>query len=58
MADYVVSGTGTGIVHTAPAFGAEDYDICMKNKIIDPESPCVSVDENGNFIDKITEFKG
>ncbi len=57
-AKYVTSETGTGIVHTAPAFGEEDYKICRDYKIISPDDPCVSVDENGCFIEKISEFKG
>lgn len=45
-------------MHTAPAYGADDYDTCVKNKVIDPEDPCVSVDDNGNFLDEIVDFKG
>ena len=29
-ADYVSTEDGTGIVHQAPAFGAEDYDVCQR----------------------------
>src|SRR5690606_10143039 len=29
-ASYVTIDDGTGIVHTAPAFGADDYDSCLK----------------------------
>ena len=57
MGDYVTSTTGTGIVHTAPAFGVEDYSICKQNKIIDPADPCVSVDENGAFKDNIKGYE-
>lgn len=55
---YVTSVSGTGIVHTSPAFGADDYQICRDYNIIDPEDPCVSVDENGNFLPIIKEFSG
>ena len=56
--NFVTSDSGTGIVHTAPAFGEEDYKVCRKYNLINPEDPCISVDESGLFIDKITEFKG
>ncbi len=56
--DYVTSDSGTGIVHTAPAFGEEDYRVCRKYKIIAPEDPCVSINESGEFIDLIEKFKG
>lgn len=32
--DYVTDGTGTGIVHCAPAFGEDDYRVCLENRII------------------------
>lgn len=32
--DYVTSDSGTGIVHCAPAFGEDDYRVCMENQII------------------------
>jgi isoleucyl-tRNA synthetase len=44
-ADFVTAEDGTGIVHEAPAYGEEDYDLCKQHNI-----PIVSiVDENGNF---------
>ncbi|MEM7466663.1 MAG: isoleucine--tRNA ligase [Pseudomonadota bacterium] len=30
QADYVSTEDGTGIVHQAPAFGAEDYEVCQR----------------------------
>ena len=54
----MTSDSGTGIVHTAPAFGEEDYRICRKYDIIEPSDPKVSIDEDGNFKDKISLFKG
>ncbi|MBU5439110.1 isoleucine--tRNA ligase [Tissierella sp. MSJ-40] len=52
LGDYVTTEDGTGIVHSAPAFGEEDYDICMKYNlpILKP------VDEEGKFTD--TPWKG
>lgn len=32
--DYVTNDSGTGIVHCAPAFGEDDYRVCLENKII------------------------
>jgi isoleucyl-tRNA synthetase len=53
-ADYVTTEDGTGVVHTAPAFGADDFatgqkwDIPMFNP----------VDEEGRFTEVIDEFAG
>ena len=30
LADYVTMDSGTGCVHTAPGFGADDYQTCMR----------------------------
>lgn len=44
-ADYVSHEDGTGIVHLAPAYGEEDFEIARKNNI-----PVVhTIDENGYF---------
>ena len=44
-ADFVTSEDGTGIVHEAPAYGEEDYELCKKEGV-----PIVSlVDENGHY---------
>ena len=44
-ADFVTAEDGTGIVHEAPAYGEEDYELCKKEGV-----PIVSnVDENGHF---------
>lgn len=32
--DYVTSDSGSGIVHCAPAFGEDDYRVCVENQII------------------------
>jgi isoleucyl-tRNA synthetase len=31
LADYVGEGDGTGIVHSAPAYGVDDFNSCMAN---------------------------
>lgn len=52
--DFVTLDEGTGIVHTAPAFGADDYEAGTKNDI-----PLYNpVDRDGRFIPEITEFAG
>lgn len=44
-ADFVTAEDGTGIVHEAPAYGEEDYELCKKEGV-----PIVSiVDENGLY---------
>jgi len=44
-ADFVNADDGTGIVHEAPAYGEEDYELCKKEGV-----PIVSlVDENGHY---------
>ncbi|XP_024517008.1 isoleucine--tRNA ligase, cytoplasmic isoform X2 [Selaginella moellendorffii] len=57
--DYVTASSGTGVVHCAPAFGEDDYRVCMEAGIIakggDLPDP---VDLNGNFTDKVTHFSG
>ena len=52
--NFVTAEEGTGIVHTAPAFGEEDYEVCKKNKIdfIQP------VTESGKFTKEIKDFVG
>jgi len=54
IADFVTQEDGTGIVHTAPAFGEDDYFVCRKYGI-----PLVQpVDERGHFTEEVEDFKG
>lgn len=54
LADFVNAEDGTGIVHTAPAFGEDDYFVCKKYKI-----PTIQpVDEKGRFTEEVKDFKG
>lgn len=55
---YVTSDTGTGVVHAAPGFGVDDYRTCVKAGIIRADDPPVPLDENGRFLDIISDFKG
>lgn len=57
--NYVTDGSGTGIVHCAPAFGEDDYRVCMDNGIIRKgEKLIVAVDDDGCFTEKIVDFSG
>ncbi|MFO0681122.1 MAG: isoleucine--tRNA ligase [Sandaracinus sp.] len=53
-ADFVTLDTGSGIVHTAPAFGEDDFRVCRERgmgflQLVKPD---------GTFTDEVTEWKG
>ncbi|HLA57429.1 MAG TPA: isoleucine--tRNA ligase, partial [Puia sp.] len=52
--DFVTTEDGTGIVHMAPAFGADDFKAGRKNNL----GILVLVDKQGKFIDGVDEFSG
>ena len=52
LGDFVTTEDGTGIVHIAPAFGADDYKIGQKYNI----GILNLVDKEGKFIDGVGEF--
>jgi isoleucyl-tRNA synthetase len=54
FADYVTLDTGTGVVHTAPGHGMEDYDTSLKYnlEIVSP------LDDYGKFTDEVPRFEG
>jgi len=54
IGDFVTTEDGTGIVHTAPAFGADDYKVGTKNNI----GILVMVDREGKFVEGLGEFSG
>jgi isoleucyl-tRNA synthetase len=60
MADnYVTKDSGVGIVHQAPAFGEDDYRVCLAHAVIQRGQDLVCpVDDNGNFMDSVRDFKG
>ena len=47
---HVTNDAGTGLVHTAPGHGAEDYQVCLKypGRGLDPYCP---VDEHGKMME-------
>jgi len=53
-ANFVSTEDGSGIVHMAPAFGADDYEISKKYNLpfLQP------VTRGGLFTDEVTDFKG
>lgn len=52
--DFVTLDEGTGLVHTAPAFGEDDFIVCQRAGI-DLVCP---VDNNGFFTSDIPEYEG
>ncbi|MCW8811748.1 MAG: isoleucine--tRNA ligase, partial [Ignavibacteriaceae bacterium] len=54
LGEFVSTDTGSGIVHIAPAFGADDYDLSKKYNL-----PMLQpVDRGGKFTSEITDFAG
>ena len=57
---YVISGAfvstedGTGLVHIAPAFGADDMEVGQKYNL----PTLMTVDAQGRFIDAVTPWRG
>ncbi|KCV72488.1 isoleucyl-tRNA synthetase [Fonticula alba] len=56
---YVKSDSGTGIVHQAPAFGEDDYRVCMEHGVIlkGEALPC-PIDDTGAFTSAVPEYAG
>lgn len=52
--DFVTTQDGTGIVHTAPSFGADDMKVAKANGI----GSLTMVDRQGKFTDEAGEFAG
>ena len=54
LADYVTMDQGTGVVHTAPSHGAEDFITGQKYKI----DPTCNVDKAGILRNGLPEYEG
>lgn len=53
--EFVSVEDGTGIVHIAPGFGQDDFDVCRS---LDPEFPVVCpVDEAGCFTSEVPDYQ-
>jgi isoleucyl-tRNA synthetase len=57
LGEYVVLDTGTGIVHSAPAYGVEDFESCRHNGMKD-EQILTPVMGDGKFIASLPFFGG
>mmetsp|Transcript_1517 Transcript_1517/g.4579 ORF Transcript_1517/g.4579 Transcript_1517/m.4579 type:complete len:1160 (+) Transcript_1517:35-3514(+) len=53
--DYVSADAGTGIVHQAPAFGEDDYRVCVAAGVVTPADVPCPVDADGRFTAEITD---
>ena len=54
LGDFVTTEDGTGIVHTSPAFGADDFKAGKKNNL----GILTLVDREGKFVEGVGEFSG
>ena len=53
-ADYVTEEDGTGVVHTAPGFGEEDFNLCRIHNI-----PAICpIDKSGKFTNEVSDLVG
>lgn len=58
-ATYVTSDSGTGLVHQAPAFGEEDYNVAMEAGVVTEKRPPPNpVDGSGIFTSRVRDFAG
>ena len=54
IGDFVTTEDGTGVVHLAPSFGADDNRVCKQNGI----GSLTLVNKQGKFVDEVTDFAG
>jgi isoleucyl-tRNA synthetase len=58
-ATYVTADSGVGIVHQAPAFGEDDYNVALAAGIIGEKRPPPDpVNDTGHFTDRVSDFAG
>jgi len=61
-ASMVTTGSGTGLVHMAPAFGEADYDVLMQQRTLFDDANALdlfcAVGPDGKFTDAVPEMKG
>ncbi|MBC7890934.1 MAG: class I tRNA ligase family protein, partial [Sphingobacteriaceae bacterium] len=64
LGDFVTTEDGTGVVHTSPTFGADDFRVAQQNGIpsimVKDETgkDVPIVDRRGRFVAEITDFAG
>jgi len=62
--DFVTTEDGTGIVHTAPTFGADDFRVSQQHDIPpilvrdEQGNTTPLVDKQGRFVKEVTDFAG
>lgn len=54
LGNFVTTSDGTGIVHTAPSFGADDMMMAKKNGL----GSLTLVDKQGKFVEEVTDYAG
>ncbi len=54
LGDFVTTDEGTGIVHIAPSFGADDFRVAKENGV----GSLTMVNKQGKFVDEMGEFAG
>ncbi len=54
LGDFVTTEDGTGIVHLAPSYGADDFRIAMANGV----GALHLVDQQGKFVKEVSDFAG
>ena len=57
LADYATADDGTGIVHSSPAYGVEDFNSCVANGIA-TDDILNPVQGNGRYVDDLPLFGG
>jgi isoleucyl-tRNA synthetase len=55
---YVTDDGGTGVVHCAPAFGEDDYRVCVNHNVITGEDVPCPIDATGHFTAEIKDYVG
>lgn len=64
LGDFVTTEDGTGVVHTSPTFGADDFRVAQQNGVPaimvkdDTGKDVPVVDRQGRFVNEITDFAG
>jgi isoleucyl-tRNA synthetase len=57
--EFVSNDSGTGIVHCAPGFGEDDFQLCMSVGLIEKGGEIVCpMDDNGAFTSEVTDWAG
>ena len=55
---FVTKDAGTGVVHCAPGFGEDDYNVCIQNSLIQPGKVVMPMDDDGRFKASVSDYEG